>query len=122
MLYTMIQRAVENQQICIYGKHDAIRNYIFADNLFKLIEAAIERKAEGVIEAMDPQNYRISEVAKIIIDTFKSSSEIAFCEEKPDIRDLPVISTNERENFFDKWKIPFIGFEKAMELVSKQWF
>ena len=118
----MIQRAVENQQICIYGKHDAIRNYIFADNLFKLIEAAIERKAEGVIEAMDPQNYRISEVAKIIIDTFKSSSEIAFCEEKPDIRDLPVISTNERENFFDKWKIPFIGFEKAMELVSKQWF
>lgn len=122
MLYTMIQKAVENKQICIYGTHDAIRNYIFADNLFKLIEEAIERQAEGVIEAMDPQNYRISEVAKIIIDVFKSSSGIVFCEEKPDIHDLPAISIrDEKENFFDKWKIPFIGFEKAMEIVSRQW-
>lgn len=123
MLYTMIQKAVENKQICIYGTHDAIRNYIFADNLFRLIEEAIERQAEGMIEAIDPQNYRLSEAAEIIIDKFKSSSEIVFCEEKPDIHDLPIISIpDERENFFDKWKIPFIGFEKAMELVSRQWF
>ncbi len=123
MLYTMIRNAMENKQISIYGTHDAIRNYIFADNLFKLVEEVIERQAEEMIDAIDPQNYRLSEVAEIIIDKFKSSSEIVFCEEKPDIQDLPVISKpDEMENFFLKWKVPFIGFEKAMGLVSKQWF
>ena len=115
LFYTMLKNAVEGLPIKIYGKNDALRNYIFSNNLYQMIIQTIQRRSDDTIDVIDRKNYRLSEVAKCIIDAFDSSSAIEFCPDKPDQADNP-FSTE--VDYFQKWNVPFIPLEKAVHSLA----
>lgn len=116
LLYHMMEVAKAGLPITIYGKHDALRNYIFADNLYQLITHVIEQCIDGEIDAIDRRNYKLSETAQIIVNSFQSSSPVEFLADKTDIPDNPFYTETD---YFEKWKIPFTDFEKAMGQIAK---
>ena len=116
LLYLMIKNALENRAITVYGNKDVLRNYIYADNLFRIIDEAVERQSEDIINAISPENISLSNVAKLIIDVMGSSSEIVFLKDKPDMEDNAFYT---EVNYFEKWNVPFVPFEDAMEQVVK---
>lgn len=115
LLYLMMQNAAKNKPVNIYGSYDAVRNYIYADNLFFIIDKAIEVCSADKIDVIDERNYKLSEIANIIIETFDSKSSVLFLNDKPDISDNGFFS---KENYFVKWDIPFIDFEEGIEIMS----
>lgn len=117
LLYLMIKSALENKPVTIYGKKDVLRNYIYADNLFRIIDEAMERQSEDIINAISPENISLSDAAKIIIDVMGSSSEIVFLKDKPDMEDNAFYADL---NYFERWHVPFVPFEEAMEQVVKR--
>lgn len=116
LLYLMFNNAKQGNDICIYGRHDAIRNYIFADNLFNLIDAVIERHAGGTIDAIDSKNYRLSETADMIVKAFGGDSKVRFLDDKPDIEDNGFYLG---KDCFKEYGIPFIEFNDAIRIVAE---
>lgn len=112
LLYTMMRNAARNMPITIYGTHDALRNYVFAENLFRIIEHAIVLHSDETIDVIDKRNYRLSEIAQTIIRAFSSSSTVEFLREKPDIPDNAFLLDTD---YFEKWNISFIGFSEGIE-------
>lgn len=111
-LYLMIRNALDNNPILIYGNKDPLRNYIYADNLFSIIDEAIERKSISTIDAISPENITIYEMARTIVRVADSSSEILFLKNKPDIEDNSFVTNS---NYFTIWKLPFVNFESAIK-------
>lgn len=111
LLYFMIKNAVENKPITFYGSKDVLRNYIYADNLFSIIDEAIIRKSADTIEAISPENISLTNMAKIIIGALGSSSEIVFLKDKPDMQDN-AFTTN--FNCFEKWNVPYLSLDEAI--------
>ena len=116
LFYLMINNAKSGKDICIYGKNDAIRNYIYSDNLFNLIKKVIEEKHEGTIDAIDEHNYKLSDVAKMIINAYKCKSKIRFLQDKPDLNDNGFYTDR---NFFMEWNIPFVDLSDAITKVKE---
>lgn len=116
LIYTMFKNAAEGKPITIYGEKDALRNYIYADNVYSLICSAIELCAVETIDAIDQKNYRLSELAKLIISAFESKSSIEFLPERPDVEDNGFFA---RTDYFNKWNIPFISFEEAVQRIAQ---
>lgn len=111
LFYAMIKSALRNQPIFIYGSHDAERNYIFSENLFRVIDEAIDRESEDFIEVISPENVTLSEVAKTIVKTVGSSSEIFFQKDKNDIKDNAFFTDI---NIFEKWSLPYTSFGESL--------
>ena len=89
----MIKSALGNKPITIYGNKDVLRNYIYADNLFQIIDEAVERQSEDFVNAISPDNLSLSDMAKIIIEATGSSSKIVFLKDKPDMEDNDFMQT-----------------------------
>lgn len=111
LLYLMIKNALENKPITIYGNCDAKRNYIFSDNLFQVIDEAVEREFKGTIDVVSPDNFTLSETAKIIARVAGSSSQVAFLKDKQDMEDNAFYAS---KNVFKEWELPFVSFEDAI--------
>lgn len=116
LLYMMIRNAAENKPIFIYGTHDALRNYIYVDNLLRIISKAIDLCSDEDIDVLDPRNYTLSEAAAIIINKFHSKSEIIFMKNRPDISDNPFYGS---DNYFEKWGIEFTDFDRGVEMIRR---
>lgn len=117
LLYLMIKNALENKAITIYGNKDVLRNYIYADNLFRIIDEAVERQSDDIINAISSENISLSNAAKVIIDIMGSSSEIVFQKDKSDMEDNAFYTDL---NYFKKWNVPFMPFEDAMEKMVER--
>ncbi len=116
LLYHMIKSAIENKPINIYGRHDALRNYIFADNLFRIIQYTVDNLMDTDINVIDRKNYLLSEAAEIIINACQSRSTIHFLENEADMADNPFY---DEIDIFSKWNIPFTGFPDAMKQIAE---
>lgn len=116
LLYHMIQSAIQNKPINIYGRHDALRNYIFADNLFRTIRYAVDNLMDTDINVIDRKNYHLSEAAEIIINAFQSRSTIHFLENESDMADNAFYDETDS---FSRCNIPFISFYDAMKRIAK---
>lgn len=112
LLYLMIKNAMENKPVTIYGRKDALRNYIYAENLFRIIDEAVERQSMDVIDVISPENISLTDTAKAIIDISGSTSEIVFIKNKPDLEDNDFYTDF---NCFEKWNVPFISFEEGVK-------
>jgi len=117
LLYLMIKNALENKPIKIYGRHDAKRNYIYAENLFRVIDEAVERKSGDTIDVISPNNITLSEMAKIIVKSVDSSSEITFLYNEPNIEDNAFYMD---VDIFKKWNLLYENFEQAIESTLKR--
>lgn len=117
LLYSMIRNAAQNKPITIYGNHDALRNYIYADNVFRVIHEAVIRRSTDIIDVIGSPNIKLGDAARTIIDCFKSSSEIIFLKDQQNMEDNAFYTDC---NYFDKWGLPFVSFEEAVQLIWKE--
>ena len=85
--FSIIDKAASGDDIFIYGKNDALRNFIHVEDVARIIALVIQHKIEGTYSCMAMQNVSYSEVAKAAIAAFDSKSTIKFMSEQPDIPD-----------------------------------
>ena len=84
-LYTIIDKAANDEDILIYGSNDAMRNFIHVEDVARIIAIVIQRKIEGAFACMNIKDVSYSEVAAAAIEAFGSKSKIKFMTEQPDI-------------------------------------
>ena len=85
LLFTIIDKAANDEDILIYGSNDALRNFIHVEDVAKIIALVIQRKIEGTYACLNNENVSYSEVATSAIEAFQSKSVIKFLKEQPDI-------------------------------------
>ena len=79
--------AASNEDILIFGKNDALRNFIHVEDIARIIALVIRRKIIGTFSCANGENVRYSEVAAAAIRAFGSKSAIRFMRDQPDIPD-----------------------------------
>jgi nucleoside-diphosphate-sugar epimerase len=84
-LFTINDKAENDEDILIYGSNDALRNFIHVEDVAKIIALVIQRKIEGTHVCMNIENVSYSQIATAAIEAFKSKSTIKFIKERPDI-------------------------------------
>jgi nucleoside-diphosphate-sugar epimerase len=85
--YQIVDKARTGANIEIYGKHDALRNYIHASDLSELISRVIEQSVEGIFPCLNPTDVTYSQLAKSAQNVFQKGGIVTFLEDKPDTPD-----------------------------------
>ena len=91
LLYSMIDKARAGEDITLYGTNDAVRNYLFLDDLCELVGRAIAQPVTGLYHCAS-QDMRLSEIAQTLQHIFESKGIVRFLADKPDIVSLPPIA------------------------------
>jgi len=79
-----INRALKNQPIVIFGDGEQTRDFIYVSNIVELnAAAALEDDLNGVFNAAGGEAVSITTIARLIIDTVGSGSEIVYEDERP---------------------------------------
>ncbi len=79
-----VNRALRNQPIVIFGDGEQTRDFIYVSNIVELnAAAALEDDLNGVVNAAGGEAVSITTIARLIIDTVGSGSEIAYEDERP---------------------------------------
>ena len=86
-LFRIMDAAASNEDILIFGKNDALRNFIHVEDIARIIALVIRRKIIGTFSCANGENVRYSEVAAAAIRAFGSKSAIRFMRDQPDIPD-----------------------------------
>lgn len=94
LLYSIADHAENGEDIVIYGRHDAIRNYIFLDDLVEIVARTVETKTEGTFCCANPRSVRLSEVAKAAFASFAKGGELRFDTSKPNLADVQIVNDN----------------------------
>jgi nucleoside-diphosphate-sugar epimerase len=84
-LYAIMDKAQRNEDIDFFGSNDALRNFIHAQDMAKIISAVIAMKIEGTYRCVNPDNVTYSQIAAAAISAFESKSKVRFLKDKPDI-------------------------------------
>lgn len=89
LLYFMADRAQAGEDICLHGSRDALRNYLYLDDLAEVCFRVVEQDCQGLYTCGYPQSVRLSEVARAAFDAFGQGGRVRFLPEHPDLADLP---------------------------------
>lgn len=87
LLYTMIRNARNNQDITIYGKNDALKNFIYVEDVVRVIVRTVESEIQGKYNVICLQNYRLSQIAKAINKIWEGKGRVIFLPDKGNIAD-----------------------------------
>lgn len=83
--YQIIDKAQNGEDISIYGKNDALRNYIHCADLGEVINRIVKKRIEGVYSCMYPSDVTYSQIAHTAQRVFGKGGKIIFLKDKPDI-------------------------------------
>jgi nucleoside-diphosphate-sugar epimerase len=86
-LYALMDRAQRGEDIVIYGRNDARRNFIHVADVAEIIARVVQQRIEGRYDCASLSNIRFSELATAAVTAFNSESNIRFDATKPDIPD-----------------------------------
>jgi nucleoside-diphosphate-sugar epimerase len=86
-LFTLMDKAQAGQDIELWGRHDALRNFIHVQDVADMIARVVHTRTQGVFNCSHPQDLRFSQIAQAAVDAFASRSAIRFLPEKPDTAD-----------------------------------
>lgn len=86
-LFTIIDKAANDEDILIYGSNDALRNFIHVEDVANVIALVTKRRIQGTYACANTEHVRYSEVAAAAIAAFESKSTVTFMREQPDIPD-----------------------------------
>ena len=115
-LYFLVDQAEKGQDINIYGTNDASRNFIFIDDVVKVIDAIVHKKVLGTFNCMFPYDVTYSQIARAAYAAFKSEGHINFLIDKEDIADNIFEKDNllyEKIDFY-----PEITIEEGMKKLA----
>lgn len=87
LIYQMADCAERGQDIPIYGRHDALRNYIHADDMARIVRGVLEKGCGGLFPCTFPRDVTLSEVAAAAQQAFGQGGKVVFLPGKPDIPD-----------------------------------
>lgn len=82
-IYHILDRAERGEDITIYGEHDALRNYLHAEDLAEMIERTIDRNVTGTYACQYPSDVRFSEIAETAQAVFGKGGTTTFLKDKP---------------------------------------
>jgi nucleoside-diphosphate-sugar epimerase len=86
-LYALLDRAQRGEDIVLYGRNDALRNFIHVLDVAEIIARVVRQRIEGRFDCASLSNTRFSEIALSAVTAFNSASDIRFDATKPDIPD-----------------------------------
>ncbi|MDZ4814683.1 MAG: NAD(P)-dependent oxidoreductase [Verrucomicrobiota bacterium] len=86
-LYALLDSAQCGKDIVLYGRNDALRNFIHVDDVAEIIARVVRQRIEGLYECSSLTNVRFSEIAAAAVAAFDSPSAIRFDTDKADIPD-----------------------------------
>jgi nucleoside-diphosphate-sugar epimerase len=65
-LWNLLNSAVKNREIFIYGDGKNMRNYLYVRDLYKITRQAIIQKTDRVVNVASPQSYSIVQIIEIL--------------------------------------------------------
>jgi len=86
-LFTLLDRAQHGEDIVLYGKNDALRNFIHVADVAEVLARMVQQRIEGDHNCASLSNVRYSEIATAAVAAFGSASKIRFDATRPDIPD-----------------------------------
>lgn len=86
-IYALLDRAQRNEDIVLYGRNDAQRNFIHVTDVAEVIARVVQQRIEGRYDCVSLTNVRFSEIAAAAVAAFGSASAIRFDITKADIPD-----------------------------------
>lgn len=82
--YHILEKAKNGEDIYIYGKNDALRNYIYVEDLNQIILQTIE-KILGVFYCGTMKDVSYSTIAKNALQEYSKNGKVKFLRDKKDI-------------------------------------
>ena len=86
-LFKQLDRAQRGEDIVLYGRNDARRNFIHVADVAEVFSRVVQQRIEGRYDCASLSNVRFSEIAAAAVAAFGSVSAIRFDATKPDIPD-----------------------------------
>ena len=80
----MVKCALKDNEIVVFDKGDDIRDYVYVDDVFKLVNFAITKKKEVLINVGTGKSFTIKEIAECIKNVISHSIEIVYREKNKD--------------------------------------
>jgi len=114
--YMVADFARENREVMIFGGHDAVRNYLFLDDLVEVVFRAIERTAVGIYTCAHPNWVRLSEVIEAAFSANGRAPRIKWMPDKPDIADLPITKDDTLYDLIEY--VPQVDIGEAMRRIK----
>ena len=87
LLYRMADQAEKGEDIPIFGTRDAVRNYIHADDMARIVRGVLEQGRGGLYPCTFPRDVALGEVAAAALEAFGRGGRVVFLKDKPDIPD-----------------------------------
>jgi nucleoside-diphosphate-sugar epimerase len=85
--YHIIDKAQKGEDITIYGQNDALRNYIYNDDIAEIIRRVVDKQVTGTYYCGSADDIKFSQIAEAAQKAFGKSGEIIFLKDKADIPD-----------------------------------
>ncbi|MCE5983157.1 MULTISPECIES: NAD(P)-dependent oxidoreductase [unclassified Pseudomonas] len=86
-IYGTLDKALKNEDIVIYGSHDARRNYLHVEDFCKIVSAVVADRVEGLYTCTHPQDASLLSVANSLVLAANSNSRVSFDASKKAISD-----------------------------------
>ena len=91
----MVKRAFNDKEIVVFDKGDDIRDYVYVDDVFKLVNSAIAKKKEVLINVSTGKSFTINEIAECIRNVIPHSIEIIYREKNKAAEGRPSVKSLE---------------------------
>lgn len=116
LIYAFADKAQANQNIDIFGNHDAKRNYLHIDDLARVIKEVILHKTTGTFPLTNTEDVTISQIAQAAMQAFSSTGKISFVTGKENITDNVFGNDNTLYNLINFF--PQITIEQGMNKIA----
>lgn len=90
LLYAMVDHAENGEDIVIYGNNDAVRNYIYLDDVVEIVRRVVDANLAGTFNCLYPRSVRLSEIANATFAAFSKGGGVQFDGNRPDLADITV--------------------------------
>ncbi len=80
----MVKCAFDDKEIVVFSEGEDIRDYVYVDDIFELVNSAIAKKKEVLINVGTGKSFTIKEIAECIKDVIPHSIDIIYREKNKD--------------------------------------
>ena len=115
LFYRIVDCARNGVDVTLYGKSDALRNFLFVEDLAAIVERVIVGKVSGVFPCVHPESHTLSGIARIAFDVFGKGGKVVFQAEKPDIPGVYIPELGELYSLLGY--LPETGLRAGMEKI-----
>lgn len=98
LFYHIMDRAVQGKDVILYGRHDALRNYLHIDDLAEVVKRTLAKRRTGTFPVAARRSWALSEIAKAAFEAFGTDGQVIF---DPTRGDIPDLLTPDGTSFLD---------------------